>query len=63
MRGDSGRPGPADRPPLALATAGSLDALLTVRRFLDAARGGVSMEPNAADAGFATYSDDDILIR
>ena len=51
------------RPPLALVTAGSLDALLTVRRFLDAARGGISMEPNAADADFSPYSDDDILIR
>ena len=50
-------------PPLALLTAGSQDALLTVRRFLDAARGGVSMEPNAADAGFAPYGEDDILIR
>lgn len=51
------------RPPLALATVGSQDALLTVRRFLDAARGGISMEPNAADAGFAPYRDEDILVR
>lgn len=51
------------RPPLALVTTGSLDALLTVRRFLDAARGGVSMEPNAVDTDFSPYGDDDILIR
>ena len=37
------------RPPLALVTDGTQDGLLTVRRFLDAARGGLYMEPNAAD--------------
>ncbi len=36
-------------PPLDLMTSGPLDALLTTRRFLDAARGGLYMEPNAAD--------------
>lgn len=51
------------RPPLALVTSGSQDGLLSVRRFLDAARGGLSMEPNAADAGFAPYRDEDIVIR
>lgn len=51
------------RPPLALVTSGAQDGLLTVRRFLDAARGGVSMEPNAADAGFTPYRDEDIVIR
>lgn len=51
------------RPPLALITSGPQDALLTVRRYLDAARGGLSMEPNAADAGFAAYRDADIVIR
>lgn len=38
------------RPPLALVTSGTQDGLLTVRRFLDAARGGLYMAPNAADA-------------
>lgn len=51
------------RPPLALLASGSQDAVLTVRRFLDAARGGLHMEPNAADAGFVPYRDDDIVIR
>ena len=51
------------RPPLALLTSGSQDALLTVRRFLDAARGGLHMEPNAVDAGFVPYRDEDIVIR
>lgn len=51
------------KPPLALLASGSQDALLTVRRFLDAARGGVYMEPNEADAGFARYEARDIVIR
>ncbi len=51
------------RPPLALLTSGSLDALLTVRRFLDAARGGIYTQPNAADRDFAPYGDADIVFR
>lgn len=51
------------QPPLALVTSGSQDALMTVRRFLDAARGGLSMEPNSADAAVAPYRDGDIVIR
>lgn len=51
------------RPPLALVTSGSQDGLLSVRRFLDASRGGLSMEPNAADSGFAPYRDGDVVIR
>jgi hypothetical protein len=50
------------RPPLALVTSGSQDGLLTVRRFLDAARGGLYMAPNAADAAFEPYSEADLLI-
>lgn len=50
------------KPPLALVTSGSQDGLLTVRRFLDAARGGLYMAPNAADAGFEPYSDADLVI-
>lgn len=48
------------RPPLALMTSGSQDGLLTVRRFLDAARGGLYMAPNAADADFEPLSDADL---
>jgi len=51
------------RPPLTLVTSGSQDGLLTVRRFLDAARGGLYMEPNAIDAGFAPYDESDIVLR
>lgn len=51
----------AGLPPLALITSGSQDGLLTVRRFLDAARGGQYMEPNRIDAGFAPYTEADIV--
>ncbi|MGL5115858.1 MAG: MbcA/ParS/Xre antitoxin family protein, partial [Beijerinckiaceae bacterium] len=47
--------------PLDLLTSGSQDAILTVRRFLDAARGGLSMTPNAVDRDFVPYGDADIV--
>lgn len=50
------------RPPLDLVTCGTQDGLLTVRRFLDAARGGIYMEPNTADTGFAPYTDADVVL-
>jgi len=37
------------KPPLALLTCGTQDGLLSVRRFLDAARGGLYMPPNSLD--------------
>ena len=49
------------RPPLEFITSGSQDALLTVRRFLDAARGGLYMQPNEADRNFTPYADTDIV--
>lgn len=61
--------GPHDAPlfggqkPIALLTAGTLDGLLQVRRFLDAARGGLYMPPNGLDAGFAPSTDGDIVWR
>ena len=48
------------RPPVEFVTDGSQDALLTVRRFLDGARGGLYMAPNAVDEGFTPYEDGDI---
>jgi uncharacterized protein (DUF2384 family) len=51
------------RPPLDLVTSGSQDGLLTVRRFLDGARGGLYMQPNAVDRDAAPYSDADIVFR
>jgi Protein of unknown function (DUF2384) len=51
------------RPPLALVTSGSQDGLLTVRRFLDGARGGLYMQPNAIDEAFTPYDDSEIVFR
>lgn len=50
------------RPPMELLTGGSQDGILTVRRFLDAARGGLYMAPNGIDAEFEPYRDEDIVI-
>jgi uncharacterized protein (DUF2384 family) len=44
-------------PPLDLITSGLQDGLMTVRRFCDAARGGIYMQPNALDENFAPYAD------
>lgn len=52
----------AGRPPMSLVMSGALDDLLTLRRFLDAARGGIYMAPNEADLGFGPYNDDEIRI-
>jgi hypothetical protein len=49
--------------PQKLITSGSQDGLLTVRRFLDAARGGTSMAPNEIDRGFTPYREADIVFR
>lgn len=48
------------RPPLELVTSGTQDGLMMVRRFLDAARGGLYMEPNDLDSAFRPYTDADI---
>lgn len=49
------------RPPMALLACGTQDGLMTVRRFLDAARGGLYMPPNALDADGHAYTDRDIV--
>jgi hypothetical protein len=51
------------RPPLALVTSGSQDGLLSVRRFLDGARGGLYMQPNTIDEAFQPYDDTEIVFR
>jgi hypothetical protein len=51
------------RPPLDLVTSGSQDGLLTVRRFLDGARGGLYMQPNVIDDTFTPYNDTEIVFR
>lgn len=48
--------------PLQLMLGGSLDGLLIIRRFLDAAVCGGSMEPNQADQDFQSYKDTDIIM-
>ncbi|GJE04453.1 MbcA/ParS/Xre antitoxin family protein [Methylobacterium isbiliense] len=49
------------KPPVELITNGTQDGLMTVRRFLDAARGGLYMEPNEVDKGFRPYTDADVV--
>jgi hypothetical protein len=51
------------RPPLDLVTSGTQDGLLTVRRFLDGARGGLYMQPNAIDEAFMPYEDEEVVFR
>ncbi|HAC01408.1 MULTISPECIES: MbcA/ParS/Xre antitoxin family protein [Brevundimonas] len=48
-------------PPINLVINGTQDGLMTVRRFLDAARGGAYMPPNAADGAFEAYDDSEII--
>lgn len=50
------------RPPASFVTSGAIEDLMALRRFLDAARGGLYMPPNAIDVGFARYKDDEISI-
>ena len=49
------------QPPLSLATNGTQDGLMLVRRYLDAWRGGVFAAPNSVDRDLAPYSDEDIV--
>lgn len=63
LKGPNTAPAFGGRPPLAYVASGLQDSLLMVRRFLDAARGGLSMAPNAVDAAFEPYRDADIVIR
>ncbi|NKQ83470.1 MbcA/ParS/Xre antitoxin family protein [Rhizobium ruizarguesonis] len=50
-------------PPLDIVTNGTQDGLMTVRRFLDGARGGLYMQPNILDEAFTPYEDTDIVFR
>lgn len=63
LRGPHQAPVFGGQAPIALVTNGTLDGLMLVRRFLDAARGGLYMAPNAIDAVFAPSSDQDIVWR
>ncbi|WP_263588889.1 MbcA/ParS/Xre antitoxin family protein [Sphingopyxis sp. GC21] len=61
LRHPHGAPIFGGHPPIDLVTSGTQDGLMTVRRFLDSARGGIYMAPNAADDGFSPYSDSEIV--
>lgn len=61
LRGAHDAPVFGGQAPLALVTSGSQDGLLLVRRFLDAARGGLYMAPNRADQDFAPLGDEAIV--
>ena len=61
LRGPHGAPLFGGQPPMALVVGGTQDGLMAVRRFLDAARGGLYMPPNAADDAFAPVTDGDIV--
>lgn len=50
------------QPPVALVTSGTQDGLMSVRRFLDAARGGLYMPPNEVDAAFTPYNESEIVL-
>lgn len=63
LRGPHDAPVFGGQPPIALVTSGAQDGLLTVRRFLDGARGGVYMPPNAVDANFEPYGEAEIVFR
>jgi Protein of unknown function (DUF2384). len=51
------------KPPIMLAANGTQDGLMTVRRFLDAARGGLYMPPTSGEADFAPYEDSEIIFQ
>jgi hypothetical protein len=61
LRGPHDAPVFGGQPPLSVMLAGSQDALLTVRRYLDGARGGVFASPNAIDRDFRPYTDAEIV--
>ncbi len=50
-------------PPIDLIADGTLDGLMTVRRFVDAARGGLYMPPTAKEANFAPYEGSEIIFE
>jgi len=51
------------QPPLRLVASGLQDGLMTVRRYLDAARSGLHMEPNEVDTDRRPYEETDIVFR
>ena len=62
LRTPHGAPAFGGRPPIDLVASGTQDGLLIVRRFLDAARGGLYMPPNELDREFRPYTDADVVL-
>lgn len=60
LKGPHDAPTFGGQPPMMLLTSGTQDALMLVRRYLDAMRGGIFAAPNEADRDFTPYRDDDI---
>lgn len=50
-------------PPIDLLADGTLDGPMTVRRFVDAARGGLYMPPTAEEANALPYDDSEIIFE
>lgn len=61
LRSPHGAPVFGGQAPVDLIAGGAQDAMLTVRRFVDAARGGAYMAPNALDQDFKAYEPGDIV--
>ena len=61
LREPHGAPVFGGQRPIDLVTSGDFDGLMTVRRFLDAARGGLYMPPNDLDRASRPYTDADIV--
>lgn len=51
------------QPPIDLVASGTLDGIMVVRRFIDAARDGLYMPPTPDEAGFAPYEDSEIIFQ
>ncbi|KTE17564.1 MbcA/ParS/Xre antitoxin family protein [Sphingopyxis sp. H115] len=47
--------------PIDLITGGTQEALMTVRRFIDAARGGLYMSPSSDEGDWPPYDDSEII--
>ena len=62
LRTPHGAPLFGGRPPIVLVTSGTQDGLICVRRFLDAACGGLYMPPNEIDLAFRQYSATDVIL-
>jgi uncharacterized protein (DUF2384 family) len=58
-----GAPSFGGKPPIDFICEGSLDGPLTVRRFIDAALGGLYMPPIPDEANFAPYDDTEIIFE